>query len=87
MTEVELDSRDVEHWANAKLSDPWSGLALQIDEAKLKILISVFRHGKLDQLVRVRLLIACTLLSRGATCMGCAWMHDGQRITEREDMG
>ena len=46
--EAELDySRDVEHWANAKLSDPWSGLALQIDEAKLKILISVFRHGKL----------------------------------------
>jgi hypothetical protein len=64
-SEMDLDPRDVEHWANAKLGDPWSGQALQLDQAKLKTLVSVFRHGKLDQLVKVRLLLACALLHPG----------------------
>jgi len=58
-----LDDKDIELWANTKLSTPWSGCVLsQLDETKLKVLVRVFPKGKLDQLVKVRLLLACALL-------------------------
>ncbi len=59
-----LDVKDVEIWANTKLSGDWSapGVVGQIDQHKLNLLGSVFSTGKLDQLVKVRLLIACILL-------------------------
>ena len=58
-----LDDKDVELWANMKLSTPWSGCVLtQLDEAKLRVLVRIFSKGRLDQLVKVRLLLACVLL-------------------------
>jgi hypothetical protein len=55
---------DVEIWANTKLQGEWSGHGIisQIDQTKLQMLGAVFSKGKLDQLVKVRLLIACILL-------------------------
>lgn len=58
--------QDVEVWANAKLSQDagLTGVVSQIDSAKLQMLGRVFCKGKLDQLVKVRLLIACLLLPK-----------------------
>ena len=60
----QLDPKDIELWANTKLSSPWSGVGIlsQLDTPKLNVIIQVFSKGKLDQLVKVRLLLACLLL-------------------------
>jgi hypothetical protein len=60
----QLDARNVEIWANTKLGGDWSAPSVvpQLDGAKLSLLVSVFSDGNLDQLVKVRLLIACELL-------------------------
>lgn len=67
MANTLLDARDVEIWANTKLAGDWSAPSVvsQIDSAKLLLLNSVFSQGNLDQLVKVRLLIACQLLPAG----------------------
>ncbi|GAX75056.1 hypothetical protein CEUSTIGMA_g2500.t1 [Chlamydomonas eustigma] len=59
-----MDAKDVELWANTKYQQPWSAqVALsQLDHAKLSLILQVFSNGKLDQLVKVRLLLSCCLL-------------------------
>ncbi len=61
-----LDVKDIEIWSNTKLQAPWSaaGIVTQIDAAKLAVIVQVFSKGRLDQLVKIRLLIACALLPR-----------------------
>jgi hypothetical protein len=60
----QMDAKDVELWANTKYQQPWSAQAAlsQLDHAKLSLILQVFSNGKLDQLVKVRLLLSCCLL-------------------------
>ncbi len=57
---------DAVSWANSKLQGDWSAAAVasHLSQQKLRDLLPVFSKGKMDNMVKVRLLIACLFLSK-----------------------
>ena len=73
---------DAVAWANVKLQGDWSAPAVagQLGVQKLRDLLPVFSKGKLDNMVKVRMLMACLFLGRCGSahvsvcvsaCVGC----------------
>eukprot|EP00798_Chlamydomonas_sp_ICE-L_P020748 gene20748-27567_t len=57
---------DAVAWANSKLQGDWSAISVasQLSQSKLRDLLPVFSKGKLDNMVKVRLLMASLFISR-----------------------